>query len=72
MRNDQWILCLARFLVTFSQLFLTLGWRRGREETHADNGSRFFLVCVCILCIERLRIGQFLILICQLSCPNLI
>ena len=29
-------------------------------------------VCVCILCIERLRIGQFLILMCQLSCPNLI
>ena len=30
MRNNQWILCFACFLVTFSQLFLTLGWRRGR------------------------------------------
>ena len=39
----------------------------------ADNDSRFFfLVCVCILCIEGLRIGRFLILICQLSCHDLI
>ena len=30
------------------------------------------LLSVCILCIERLRIGQFLIVICQLSCPDLI
>ena len=42
-----------------------------------DSGPDFhcqwgFLVCVCILCIERLRIGQFLLLISQLSCPNLI
>ena len=65
----------ARIVLTCEDgenMFTTGGERAqaGYGQTALNGG--FFLACVCILYVFSIGLGQFLLLICQLSCPHLI